>query len=102
MGDAIELTHRPLAEFATHHKFGYLLCNPPYGERLGDTQQAEDLYRQMDPVVNGLRDWSVFVLTPHQGFEGLFGRAATHRRKLYNGRIPCVYYQFFGPRPPGR
>ena len=101
-GGEIEFTQRPLADFRTHHKSGYLLCNPPYGERLGDVQEAEELYAQLQGVLEGLRDWSMFVLTPHTELERFVGRQATYRRRLYNGRIRCAYYQFFGPKPPGR
>ena len=100
--DAIEFTHRPLQEFKTGHKYGYLLCNPPYGERLGDVKQAEALYRDIGELYRRLKLWSCFVLTPHEHFQGLFGAHATHRRKLYNGRIACWLYQYFGPKPPGR
>lgn len=97
----IEFAQRPVAEFATRHKYGYLLCNPPYGERLGDLQSAEQLYHELGQVYAHLRDWSCLALTPHEGFEALFGREATHRRRMFNGRIRCTLYQFFGPRPPG-
>ncbi|MCE5217705.1 class I SAM-dependent RNA methyltransferase, partial [bacterium] len=97
----LELEQKPLVDFRTHHKYGYLVCNPPYGERLGDLQEAEALYREMGQVFPRLRDWSWFVLTPHEAFETLFGAPATHRRKLYNGRIKCTLYQYFGPKPPG-
>jgi putative N6-adenine-specific DNA methylase len=49
-----------------------------------------------------LHDWSFFVLTAHKSFENLFARQADRKRKLYNGRIECTYYQFHGPRPPWR
>jgi putative N6-adenine-specific DNA methylase len=101
VGDALELTARPLAEFKTHHKYGYLIANPPYGERLGSQREAEALYREMGDVFRGLREWSWAVLTPHEGFEALARFEATHRRKLYNGAMRCWLYQHFGPRPPG-
>lgn len=101
LSDAITFECKPLADLRTHHKYGYLLCNPPYGERLGDRAQAEALYREMGQVLPRLRDWSWLVLTPHEGFEELFGARATHRRRMYNGRIRCTLYQYFGPRPPG-
>ena len=99
-GDAIEFETRPLADFKTHHKYGYVVCNPPYGERLGDVSEAEALYREMGVVYKRLRDWSWATLTPHENFEDLFGVVATHRRKLYNGAMRCWLYQYLGARPP--
>lgn len=90
----------PLAEFHTARRHGYVICNPPYGERLGDLQAAETLYRQMGKVFPRLQEWSTLVLTPHEQFEQLFGKRATHRRKLYNGAMKCWLYQYFGPKPP--
>ena len=91
----------PLAELRSRHKYGYIICNPPYGERLGDLAEAEQLYKQMGQVFKAHLDtWSYYVITSHEGFEKLFGRKADKNRKLYNGRIKTYYYQFFGPRPP--
>jgi putative N6-adenine-specific DNA methylase len=98
--DGLEFRVRPLADFRPQDKYGYVICNPPYGERLGDLRAAEALYRDMGTVFRSVRDWSWFALTPHEEFERLFGAAATHRRKLYNGGILCWLYQYFGPRPP--
>ena len=91
----------PLEAFVPEGDYGALVCNPPYGERLGDLRGAEELYRQMGRAFPKLRDWSYVVLTPHEQFERLFGRQATHRRKMYNGAMKCWLYQYFGPRPPG-
>lgn len=89
----------PVSELSTQKKYGYLICNPPYGQRLEEMRDVERLYREMGKVFKGLDTWSFYVLTAHHGFERLFGRSADKRRKLYNGRIECQYYQFFGPRP---
>lgn len=86
----------------TKDRFGYLICNPPYGERLEDQQTVEKLYKEMGRVFRTLDSWSFYVLTTHRGFEKLIDRPADKRRKLYNGRIECQYYQFYGPRPPRR
>jgi putative N6-adenine-specific DNA methylase len=91
-----------VAELRSAQKYGYLICNPPYGERLGDRSQVEGLYREMGAAFRELDTWSYYVLTAHPDFERLFGRRADKKRKLYNGRIQCNYYQFFGPRPPRR
>ena len=91
----------PVSELRSRHKYGYIICNPPYGERLGDIAEAEQLYRQMGKVFKTHMDtWSYYVITSHEGFEKLFSRKADKNRKLYNGRIKTYYYQFFGPRPP--
>lgn len=93
---------RPLSAFYSDQQYGYIVCNPPYGERLGDLKTAEALYRQMGEVFPKMRDWSYLILTPHEEFEKLFRARATHRRKLYNGAMKCWLYQYFGPRPPRR
>ena len=92
----------PLAEVRTKQKYGCVICNPPYGERLEEQNTVESLYREMGQVFRPLDTWSFYVLTAHQGFERIFGRKADKKRKLYNGRIECHYYQFYGPRPPRR
>jgi putative N6-adenine-specific DNA methylase len=90
----------PVSELRSKRKYGYIICNPPYGERLGDVKQTEELYREMGTVFKALDTWSFYVLAAHPIFERLFGRKADKKRKLYNGRIQCNYYQFYGPRPP--
>lgn len=100
--DDLSFTVQPLSQFSSPRRYGYVICNPPYGERLGDRESAEALYREMGQVLGRLRDWSVFALTAHEGFEQLYGGKATHRRKMMNGAMPCWLYQYFGPKPPGR
>ncbi|MGI6587289.1 MAG: THUMP domain-containing class I SAM-dependent RNA methyltransferase [Peptococcia bacterium] len=98
----IHFQERPLADFSTKKKYGYLICNPPYGERLEEKSTVERLYREMGHVLGKLETWSFYVLTASSDFEKLFGRRANKNRKLYNGMIKCYYYQFFGPKPPRR
>jgi len=86
-------------EFRSRKKYGYIICNPPYGERLGETSEVEKLYRTMGTAFSQLDMWSFFILTAHSGFQQLFGRKATKNRKLYNGMIQCYFYEYFGPRP---
>ena len=92
----------PVSDLSSQDKFGIIICNPPYGQRLEDAATVEKLYREMGEVFRKLDTWSIYVLTAHRGFEKLFDRRADRRRKLYNGRIECQYYQFYGPRPPRR
>lgn len=86
--------------FQTRKQYGYIITNPPYGERLGDLPEVDALYRQMGRAFSKLDTWSFYILTSHIGFERLFDRVASKKRKLYNGRIRCDYYQYFGPPPP--
>lgn len=90
---------QPVQHLGSRYHYGYLICNPPYGERLDEKKEVEQLYRQMGPVFSKLDTWSYYVLTSHPQFERLFGRSASKKRKLYNGRIQCNLYQYYGPRP---
>lgn len=76
---------------------GTIVTNPPYGERLMKPEEAEALYRQMGESFSRLDRWQIYVLTPCETFERLYGRRADKVRKLYNGMIPCLFYQFFKP-----
>lgn len=95
----IHLQRMPVSEISSGFKYGFILCNPPYGERLGEIKQVERLYAQMGEVFRKLDTWSYYILTSHAGFEKFFGRNADKKRKLYNGMLMCNYYQFFGPPP---
>ncbi|HHW48542.1 MAG TPA: class I SAM-dependent RNA methyltransferase [Clostridiaceae bacterium] len=96
----IHLQRMPVTDISSRYKYGFIICNPPYGERIGEMKEVEKLYRQMGTIFSKFDTWSYYVLTSHPEFEKLFGRKADKRRKLYNGRIMCYYYQFFGPPPP--
>ncbi|MGE3164977.1 MAG: bifunctional 23S rRNA (guanine(2069)-N(7))-methyltransferase RlmK/23S rRNA (guanine(2445)-N(2))-methyltransferase RlmL [Planctomycetota bacterium] len=79
--------------------YGVVIANPPYGERMGEAEEVEELYQSMPLVLRHLKTWSHYFLTARLDFERIVGRPADRRRKLYNGRIECTYYQFHGPRP---
>jgi len=98
----IHFQQRSFSELQSAKKYGYLICNPPYGERIEDLPAVERLYREMGRVMRKLPTWSFYVLTNHPRFEYLFERKADKKRKLYNGRLECHYYQFFGVKPPRR
>jgi putative N6-adenine-specific DNA methylase len=95
----VSFQQRDVKQLGSKYKYGYLITNPPYGERLADLNEAEELYRVMGEVFAKLDTWSFYVICPHPRFEELFLRKADKKRKLYNGRIQCNYYQFFGPKP---
>lgn len=73
---------------------GVFLCNPPYGERLGDKREAEALYREMGLLLMRHPGWKLCAITSDFAFERCFGRRATHKRRLYNGRLECEFYIF--------
>ncbi|GAB6085599.1 THUMP domain-containing class I SAM-dependent RNA methyltransferase [Alkaliphilus crotonatoxidans] len=89
-----------VAELRSRFDYGCIICNPPYGERLGEQREVAALYRKMGEVFSKLDTWSHYIITSHPEFESLYGKKAGRRRKLYNGRIECTYYQYPGPRPP--
>jgi putative N6-adenine-specific DNA methylase len=98
--DDLHLQQRDAAEFSSSRQYGCLITNPPYGERLGEQEDAEALYRTLGDKLRSMETWSLYFLTSHPQFERLFGRQATRKRKLFNGRIECTYYQYPGPKPP--
>ncbi|OEF98461.1 THUMP domain-containing class I SAM-dependent RNA methyltransferase [Desulfuribacillus alkaliarsenatis] len=89
-------------ELQSKKHYGYIICNPPYGERIGESAELEQLYRDMGQVFRSLDTWSYYILTSYEQFEQAFGKKADKNRKLYNGNIKTFFYQFFGPRPPHR
>lgn len=101
IGHCITFRQQDALQTSSDYEYGYLLCNPPYGERLGERQEVEQLYRRMGKHFRQtFPTWSVYVFTSHQQFEKLYGKRANKKRKLFSGNIRCDYYQFFGPRPP--
>jgi putative N6-adenine-specific DNA methylase len=97
---AVRFERRDMRSYTSAEKFGFLVTNPPYGERLGEAEEVAELYRALGKVYRGLDSWSCYVINAHPEFERLFGKRADKRRKLFNGRLPCQYYQYFGPKPP--
>lgn len=95
----VHIQRQDVQDFQSQRKFGCIICNPPYGERQGDHRRMEGLYRLMGERFSPLETWSIYVLTATREFERFFGRQADRRRKLYNGKIECTYYQFYGPPP---
>jgi putative N6-adenine-specific DNA methylase len=100
LDEQIHLQRLPLSELRSSYKYGCVVCNPPYGERIGDVKEVEALYREMHQVFSKLDTWSFYILTAYPRFESIYGKSADRRRKLYNGRLECQFYQYYGPRPP--
>ena len=89
---------RPLKELSTDASDGLIVCNPPYGERMLEKREAENLYREMRVKFDALDNWQVSVITAYREFEKVYGKRADKRRKLSNGGMTCTLYQFFRER----
>lgn len=96
----IHFQQRDMKELSSKDHYGFIVTNPPYGERMSDLKSVEGLYKEMGKVFSKLDTWSFYIITSHEEFERFFGRRADKKRKLYNGMIKTDLYQFFGPKPP--
>lgn len=96
----IHFQQRDVAKLRHPKKYGFIITNPPYGERLEDKEMLPDLYRQIGQVYEGLDAWSMYLITSYEDAERYIGKKADKNRKIYNGMIRTYYYQFMGPRPP--
>jgi len=96
----IHFQQRDFFEVSSPRKHGCTVTNPPYGHRLGASGDTTRIHEAIPLVLRKLPTWSHFILTAYPRFEELIGQQADRRRKLYNGRIECTYYQFHGPKPP--
>lgn len=81
-------------------KYGFIVTNPPYGERLEDKQALPQMYREFGESFRNLDSWSAYMITSYEEAERYFGRKADKNRKIYNGMIKTYFYQFMGPKPP--
>lgn len=99
---SIHFQRQEIKDLTTSKKYGKLVTNPPYGERFGEKDEVDQLYRELAQVKKSLDTWSFYILTSYPQLEKVLGGRATKRRKLYNGNIETQYYQYFGPRPPRR
>lgn len=98
----IHFQQREVAKLRHPKKYGFIITNPPYGERLEDKKMLPDLYRQIGQVYEQLDDWSMYLITSYEEAERYIGKKADKNRKIYNGMIRTYYYQYLGARPPRR
>ncbi|MHC4986115.1 MAG: THUMP domain-containing class I SAM-dependent RNA methyltransferase [Planctomycetota bacterium] len=101
VAEDIHFQQKPFADLTSGRSYGCVICNPPYGHRFESTAEITAIYQAMPEVFAKLDTWSFYVLTSVD-LESISKRKADRRRKLYNGRIECTYYQYYGPRPPKR
>ena len=100
VSDYIEFRYGDATEFSSDEEYGFIVTNPPYGERLEDTDTVKMLYKQLGYTFRKLKNWSYYLITYYEDFENEFGQEATKRRKLYNGMLKSNLYQYIGPKPP--
>ena len=100
VSDYIEFRYGDATEFSSDEEYGFIVTNPPYGERLEDTDTVKMLYKQLGYTFRKLKNWSYYLITSYEDFENEFGQEATKRRKLYNGMLKSNLYQYIGPKPP--
>lgn len=98
----IHLQQRAVADLHHPKKYGFIITNPPYGERLEDKRDLPELYKQIGEAYNGLDSWSLYMITSYEDAERYIGKKADKNRKIYNGMIKTYYYQFLDPKPPKR
>jgi putative N6-adenine-specific DNA methylase len=96
----IHLQQRAVADLHHPKKYGFIITNPPYGERLEDKKDLPELYTQIGHAFAGLDSWSLYMITSYEDAERYIGRKADKNRKIYNGMIKTYFYQFMGPKPP--
>lgn len=98
----IHFQQRPVCELHHPKKYGFIITNPPYGERLEDKAALPELYSQIGEAYRGLDAWSMYLITSYDAAEQYIGRKADKNRKIYNGMLKTYFYQFMGPKPPKR
>ena len=98
----IHFQRRAVADLSHPKKYGFLITNPPYGERLEDKTALPALYRTIGERFRVLDSWSLYLITAYEQAERDIGRKADKNRKIYNGMMKTYYYQFLGPKPPRR
>ena len=98
----IHFQRRPVAELSHPKKYGFLITNPPYGERLEDKKDLPALYRTLGERYAQLDDWSMYLITSYENAQQDIGRKADKNRKIYNGMMKTYFYQYQGAKPPKR
>lgn len=96
----IHFQARPLEELSHNKKYGFIITNPPYGERLEEKEAMPALYRQIGEKYKSLDSWSMYLITGFEKAEEFIGQKANKNRKIYNGMLKTYFYQFMGPKPP--
>ena len=96
----IHFQERPVSGLSHRKKYGFIITNPPYGERLEEQKNLQKIYTTLGEKYKALDSWSAFIISSYENVEKDMGIKATKNRKIYNGMIKTYYYQFMGPKPP--
>jgi putative N6-adenine-specific DNA methylase len=96
----IHFQQKPLSELSNSKKYGFIITNPPYGERLEEKKELPALYKEIGKVFGALDAWSYFIITGYEDAQKYIGKQADKNRKIYNGMMKTYFYQYMGPRPP--
>ena len=100
VSEYIHFQARDVKDLRNPKHYGFVITNPPYGERLEDKKDLPELYRIIGESYRALCDWSMYLITSYEEAEKYIGRKADKNRKIYNGMIKSYFYQFMGPKPP--
>lgn len=100
--ELIHFQQRPVSELHHPKKYGFIITNPPYGERLEEKAELPALYRQIGESFDRLDTWSKYMITSYEDAQHYIGKKADKNRKIYNGMIKTYFYQYLGPKPPRR
>lgn len=98
----IHFQQRPVSALSHPKKYGFIISNPPYGERIEEKENLPALYREIGERFAALDAWSMYLITSYEDAQKYIGRKADKNRKIYNGMLKTYFYQFMGPRPPRR
>lgn len=98
----IHFQQRPVSQLNHPKKYGFVITNPPYGERLEEKEQLPALYKEIGEAMKRLDCWSTYMITSYEDAERYIGKKAEKNRKIYNGMLKTYFYQFPGPKPPRR
>lgn len=98
--ELIHFQQRSVSDLSHPKKYGFLITNPPYGERIEDKRNLPELYKTIGERFAALDSWSAYIITAYEDTERYFGRKADKNRKIYNGMMKTYFYQFLGPKPP--
>ena len=96
----IHFQARDVRQLSHAKKYGFVITNPPYGERLEEKEALPALYTALGQQFAKLDSWSAYVITSYTDIEKYFGRKADKNRKIYNGMLKTYFYSFLGPKPP--